>query len=233
VQSSIDFIGQDHDYFVRVKAAHLVSVVRRNMGEPAGLSVLDVGCGVGLTDSYLVPQFSRVCGVDISEDEIKVAARNNPGVTYTVYEGSSLPFSDGEFDATFAVCVLHHVPPDAWGRFVREMSRVTSPTGLVIVFEHNPYNPLTRLAVYRCAFDEGVVLLRRKRLEELFMAQGLDVAEEAYVVLLPWELPFSARLESLLAGLPLGAQYFVAGRRAAAGSPTGPGSRGKGPTATG
>jgi SAM-dependent methyltransferase len=233
VQSSIDFIGQDHDYFVRVKAAHLVSVVRRNMGEPAGLSVLDVGCGVGLTDSYLVPQLGRVCGVDISEDEIKVAARNNPGVTYTVYEGSSLPFSDGEFDATFAVCVLHHVPPDAWGRFVREMSRVTSPTGLVIVFEHNPYNPLTRLAVNRCAFDEGVVLLRRKRLKELFMAQGLAVAEEAYVVLLPWELPFSARLETLLARLPLGAQYFVAGRKAPADSPRGPEPRGRGPTATG
>jgi SAM-dependent methyltransferase len=162
-----------------------------------------------------------------------VAASNNPGVAYTAYEGSRLPFSDGEFDATFAVCVLHHVPPDAWARFVREMRRVTSRTGLVVVFEHNPYNPLTRLAVNRCAFDEGVVLLRRKRVKELFMAQGLRVAEEAYIILFPWELPFSARLETLLARLPLGAQYFVAGRRASADSPTGAGPRGSGPGATG
>lgn len=233
MQSSIDFIRQDHDYFVRRKAAHLVSVVEHKVGGPEGLSVLDVGCGVGLTDRYLVPEFARVCGADISEEEIRVAARNNPTAAYSTYDGRRLPFSDGEFDVTFAVCVLHHVPPAAWGGFVAEMSRVTSPSGLVVVFEHNPFNPLTRVAVGRCEFDDGVVLLRPSRVRELFVAQGLAVVEDAFIILLPWDVPFSARLEALLARVPLGAQYFVAGRRSATASPTAPGPRGRGHTATG
>ena len=44
--------------------------------------------------------------------------------------------------------------------FVAELARVVRPGGLVVVFEHNPLNPLTRLVVSRVTFDDGVRLLR-------------------------------------------------------------------------
>ena len=39
------------------------------------------------------------------------------------------------------------------------MRRVVRPGGLLCIIEHNPFNPLTRLAVVRCEFDRDAVLL--------------------------------------------------------------------------
>jgi SAM-dependent methyltransferase len=217
VQKSIDFIGQDHDYFVRAKARRLTDVARRRIGDPKQLNVLDVGCGVGLTDSHLIGEFGDVYGADVSQETIKVAAQANPAVTYRAYDGNELPFSDDHFDVTFAVGVIHHVPPSSWSDLVKEMARVTSPRGLLIIFEHNPFNPLTRLAVRRCEFDSDVVLLSKRKTERLLLTSGLSVVEDAYILFLPWALPFSNQVETLLRRAPIGAQYFVAAGKGAAG----------------
>lgn len=213
VERSIGFIGQDHVYFVRNKVGHIMDVTRRRVGNPKDLSILDVGCGIGLTDRHLVPEFGRVAGADISEDSIRVARSNAPQATYRSYDGSRLPYDDDEFDISFAIGVLHHVPPNEWLHFLQEMARVTSPSGLVLIFEHNPYNPLTRLAVFRCEFDEGVVLLPKRTMRRLFADASLAVQEEAYILVLPWDVPLGGRIEAALKRIPLGAQYLVAGLR--------------------
>ena len=41
-----------------------------------------------------------------------------------------------------------------------------------MVFEHNPFHPLTRLAVSRCAFDFDATLLRPGRLQGLMREVG-------------------------------------------------------------
>jgi SAM-dependent methyltransferase len=213
VERSFSFIRQDHEFFVRIKVGHLLDLTRRRVGNPKQLSILDVGCGVGLTDRHLVGEFGNVWGADISDDSIKVAAANTPGANYRSYDGMRLPFEDDEFDVSFAIGVLHHVPPSDWARFMDEMARVTSAAGLIVVFEHNPYNPLTRLAVGRCEFDEGVVLLSKSTTRRLFTGARLSLKEEAYIIVLPWALPVSDRIEAALKRVPLGAQYFVAGAK--------------------
>jgi SAM-dependent methyltransferase len=213
VERSIAFIGQNHEYFVRNKVRHLLDVTRRRVGKPNDLHILDVGCGIGLTDRYLLPEFAGVAGTDISEDSIRVARLNAPQATYRAYDGSRLPYEDDEFDISLAIGVLHHVPPKEWPRFIREMARVTSTSGLVLIFEHNPYNPLTRLAVLRCEFDEGIVMLPKRTTRRLFEDASLTVKEDAYILVLPWDMPFGNRLEAALKRIPLGAQYFVAGAK--------------------
>jgi ubiquinone/menaquinone biosynthesis C-methylase UbiE len=212
-QRSIDFIGQEHDFFVQTKVRHLLRVATRRVGDPKGLKVLDVGCGVGLTDIHLVGHVAGVFGTDISKESIEVAATRVPAATYLAYDGKALPFPDDSFDITFAIGVVHHASPQEWGDLVREMQRVTRSNGLVVVFEHNPYNPLTRKAVRACAFDEGVELLSKTTTTRLMRTSGLDVVDDAYIVFFPWSFPGADRLESLLRWLPLGAQYFVAGRK--------------------
>jgi ubiquinone/menaquinone biosynthesis C-methylase UbiE len=212
VQRSIAFIRQDHEFFVRHKVGHLLRLTRRWVGEPHHLSALDVGCGIGLTDSHLTGVFERVHGVDVSEESLLVAASSNPSVRYEMYDGERLPFSDRAFDVAFAIGVLHHVPVPARGGFVREMARVTGRRGLVVVFEHNPYNPLTRLAVDRCNFDEGVTLASKRSTTRLFAGCGLDLVEDAYVLFFPWAFAGSASVERWLRWFPLGAQHIVAGR---------------------
>lgn len=73
--------------------------------------------------------------MDISQLSIDSASETNPSVHYQVYDGKVLPFSDAAFDLTFAINVMHHVPPDAWHGFMKEMSRVVRKGGLGVVFE--------------------------------------------------------------------------------------------------
>jgi SAM-dependent methyltransferase len=213
VQRSIGFLGQDHDFFVRHKVGQLLRLTRRWVGEPKDLSILDVGCGIGLTDGYLAERFGSVLGVDVSEESLAIAKDANPTATYQAYDGETLPFSDGSIDVTFAVGVLHHVPVSARSRFIREMGRVTAPSGLAVVLEHNPYNPLTRLAVDRCDFDEGVILPSKRFTTALFRANGLRIVEAPYVLFFPLRGRVFRAGERGLGWLPLGAQYVVAGRQ--------------------
>ena len=213
VRRSIGFVGQDVDFFTENKADHLVEIARRSVGDPANLRALDVGCGVGLTDRLLAGRFGALEGVDVSEEAVDRARRENPDVTYRSYDGDDLPYADAEFDVAFAICVMHHVPPERWEAFSHELARVVRPGGITVVFEHNPLNPLTRLAVARCEFDDDAVLLTMRRSRDLLRRAALREVESAYILFFPWRGATFRRGERRLRRVPLGAQYYVAGRR--------------------
>jgi hypothetical protein len=91
------------------------------------------------------------------------------------------------------------------------MVRVTDQQGLVAILEHNPLNPLTRLVVARCAFDEGVDLLSTRDSVRLLSAAGVKTTKTRYLGFFPWRGGLLRRAEHALAFLPLGAQYMVLG----------------------
>jgi hypothetical protein len=82
-----------------------------------------------------------------------------------------------------------------------------------MIFEHNPWNPLTRRAVAGCEFDRDAVLLRRRESERLLQEAGLEAVEGAYIIWFTRESPRLQRIERRLGRLPLGAQYVVSARR--------------------
>ena len=213
VDEAISFAGQEHDFYLEVKARRLVELARRHLG-PGRPAALDVGCGPGLFDRHVAAAF-ELHGVDVSPAMVEQARETNPEVGYAVSEPGRLPYDDGRFDLAFAVCVLHHVERADRLPLVRETARVVRPGGLVAVFEHNPLNPLTRRVVRDCAFDEDVELLPRRELEGLFRAAGLEEVSTHYLLFFPWRGRLFEAAERLLARLPLGAQYVVAARRRA------------------
>jgi SAM-dependent methyltransferase len=203
-EDAIGFGGRDHAFYLEAKARHLSGLVRRLLGN-GDVSALDVGCGAGALHPHL--SFSELVGADPSAQLVEAARRANPNVHYDVADGTDLPYENGRFDLVFAVCVLHHVATAARRRFAAELARVVRPSGIVAIFEHNPWNPLTRLAVARCVFDEDVELLRMRETVHLLQAAELRVAERAYVLFVPWR---AETLDRALARVPLGAQYYVA-----------------------
>ena len=213
MQKSIEFIGRDHAFFTRIKADLLVGLARAYIGDPGTLKALDVGCGTGETDSHLIGAFGTIEGVDVSQGVLETARARNPDLTYRSYDGRSLPYDGLSFDLVFAICVVHHVPPPQWPSFIQELGRVVRGGGLLVVIEHNPFNPLTRLAVSRCAFDDDAVLIRRHRLERLVRSTGLEVRDSRYIEFLPWDHQLLRRAERAMSALPLGAQYAVAATR--------------------
>ena len=99
---------------------------------PAGLRVLDVGCGGGL----LAEEFARlgcaVVGVDPSEESLaaarKHAAAEGLTIEYQCATGESLPFADAAFDLVYCCDVLEHVAD--LGRVIAESARVLQPGGI-------------------------------------------------------------------------------------------------------
>ncbi|MHB2018505.1 MAG: class I SAM-dependent methyltransferase [Candidatus Xenobia bacterium] len=201
-------------YFARLKADLLAHVLR---ARPAA-SVLDVGCGTGVAEQFLVGRVGQLTGCDVSEGMLAEARQRAPGVQFDPcpLEGP-LPYEDATFEATFTACTLHHVPPPQRTKFVADMVRVTRPGGLVVTFEHNPHNPVTRAIVAGCEFDRDAVLLPAAETRSLWLMAGLGLVQVRYYCWFPARLGFLRGLEPLLSGVPLGGQYMVVGMKAIAG----------------
>jgi SAM-dependent methyltransferase len=209
VQSSIDFSGLPHSFFTAAKADVLRDLMATRLHGVHKPHMLDVGCGVGELHPFVRSMFGRVCGIDTSTASIAQARIRNPDLQYQAYAGETFPYDRATFDLSMAVCVLHHVPPRRWVGFLREMRRVVRPGGLVCLIEHNPFNPLTRLAVARCEFDADAVLLRARAARALMADAGLHEARSHYFLLLPWAGPLARRVEHGFRRIPFGAQYIA------------------------
>jgi SAM-dependent methyltransferase len=70
---------------------------------PAGVRVLDVGCGDGTISALL--QRKRP---DISVQGIDVLRRAHTYIPVEIFDGSAFPFSDSSFDVVLFSDVLHH-----------------------------------------------------------------------------------------------------------------------------
>jgi SAM-dependent methyltransferase len=213
VNRAIAFSGRDITFFAAHKATLLADLAASAFGDSRDCSILDVGCGVGLIDGPLTTSFREVAGVDISNAELEIATRENPGVTYERSVERELPYDTGSFDVVFAACVFHHVAPDVRAPLAREMCRVARSGGLVAVFEHNPWNPLTRLVVRRTTFDKGVELIRPSELARAVTQPALGTPKISFITFSPFDGAVSRKLERLLSGVPIGAQYVVVARK--------------------
>ena len=214
VNRSIAFSGADQGFFTIGKAQRLLDVLRRRSQDLAETRLLDIGCGVGLIHPYLAPKLGEIAAVDVAPDALEIARSANPAVRYLAYDGRRLPFPDGAFDAATTICVLHHVPPPQWPAFVAEAHRILRPGGIFLVFEHNPWNPLTRLAVSRCAFDFDAVLLSPPRLTALLGEAGFGEIGREFMFFSPFSASVIQAAELHLRWCPVGAQYVAYGRKA-------------------
>lgn len=222
VNNSIAFSGLDVDMFARGKVQDMLDLLRGYSAvAPNDSACLDIGCGIGVSHARLVSEVGSLSGVDVSDEAIDTARKANANVGYQVQVDGVLPFASECFDFCSTVCVMHHVPVDQWPAFVAEAWRVTKPGGLIAVYEHNPVNPMTRWAVWRCPFDHDAVLLRAGKVRELLSDQGFEIVTRRYLFFMPFDRPWARRFDRLLRWLPLGAQYVVCGRR-----PIGSGSAG-------
>ena len=96
-----------------------------------GQRALDVGCGSGALVAVLADVLGaeNAAGADPSEPFVEAARARVPGARVVVGSAESLPFADGEFDATLSQLVVNFLADPDQG--LREMSRVTRPGGVV------------------------------------------------------------------------------------------------------
>jgi ubiquinone/menaquinone biosynthesis C-methylase UbiE len=193
------------------KARLIAQILTECIGDPKRLRVLDVGCGIGLIDHDLERSVGALCGVDTSLRSLELAIARAPETHFVRYDGTRLPVADSSFDAVFASCVLHHIPPAVRQGFVTEMLRPLQPNGAVLIIEHNPFNPVTRRIIARCAFDADAVLLRCSETMRLIRSAGADIAGRRYIGFSPLRSTLIEQAEHAIGWLPIGAQYCVWG----------------------
>lgn len=196
-------------FFIQQKC-RIVAERLTHLGGGRRLRVLDAGCGQGTAFQFL-DSSHRVFGCDVSHAMLRQAAARGP---VTVQEPLTLPFADNTFDASFAFCVYHHIPAADQARHLHELRRVVRDDGEVMVFEHNPYNPVTARIFKRAPIDQGCEMIAPPALRRLFRDVGFRHVTHGYLLFVPEGLYSSLGfVERALGSLPLGGQYFVSGRK--------------------
>jgi ubiquinone/menaquinone biosynthesis C-methylase UbiE len=212
VNSAISFSGLKVDFFTQAKVDYIDQLISRYLHGAASPNILDVGCGVGNTLSLLANKYPRLAGVDVSSECISAARERMPNVDFATYDGIHLPHPDGSFDLAFAICVFHHVALADRAPLVRDMKRVLRAGGLVAIFEHNPWNPVTRHIVRSCEFDADARLLRSKEAESLMQAAGFNNVFSRFILTVPAAGTLLHLLDQAFSRAPFGAQYYTLGR---------------------
>jgi ubiquinone/menaquinone biosynthesis C-methylase UbiE len=212
---NVAITGESPEFFARYKiedaaeeAARRGIVVRR---------VLDFGSGIGNSLPHLRASFpdAELTCADVSARSLEISRSRFPeaAARHVEIDGSVLPFADETFDLAFSACVFHHIPHAEHLGWLAELRRVTRKGGLLVIFEHNPWNPLTLRAVRDCPFDENAVLIDARRFMRQVERAGWRRPGSVYRLFFPHALAFARPAERWLRKCPLGAQYFVSALR--------------------
>ena len=102
------------------------------LGGGAGLC-LDLGCGTGLYGDILTGTGRAVVGVDVSQDQLKVAKARE---VVAAADASQLPFRAGSFDDV--ACIWVHGDLDDLPAVLAEVARVLRPGGRLLMFGVHP-----------------------------------------------------------------------------------------------
>jgi SAM-dependent methyltransferase len=215
-------VGDNPDIFIEVKARWLLA----NLAKPAArpklaatpARLLDFGCGAGLFLQVLRRLgFAGVLhGCDISSGMLAEAVRTWSEGALPVFDSfvsGKLPYADATFDVVLASAVFHHIAPGDRQVSYTEMARVLKPGGRCYVFEHNPYNPVTRWVVARTPIDRHAILLPSREASTGLTEGGIRNVGVENLMFFPPKWRWARPLENALRWLPFGGQYVVFGEK--------------------
>jgi len=212
--AGIRLSGESPEFFAEYKVADVAALLAGRLRDEA--AILDFGAGVGTSVPYFRKYLPhcRVTCLDVSRRSLKVGrARFGDEAEFVHFSGTRVPFVDASFDVVFFACVLHHVPHSEHPALLAEAHRVLRPDGSLVVFEHNPYNPLTVHAVNNSPLDANAVLLTPANLQRSAERAGFPPGLLRYCMFFPSALRALRPLERRLRWLPLGAQYSYHAQR--------------------
>jgi len=206
LDSTISLSGEKGDYFQEYK----LSCIKRWVGELNHKGqILDFGCGIGNLTGLLAKAYtkSKVYGYEISDKSVKLANEKwnyLKNLTFT-----SQLWKREKYDLITVSNVFHHIKVMDRIKTLNQLGSLLKENGKIVIFQHNPYNPLTRYAVKTCSFDTDAELISLSKFTHLVQNCKLNVLLSRYIVFFPNILRSLRKFEPWFGFLPLGAQYML------------------------
>lgn len=203
LHESTRFFSSSEAYFAKYK----IDLVARNIRHPVR-RILEYGCGIGRNIRFLQTAFpdAEIVGTDISDGSLQTARIENPDVQFHL---ESEEIALGKFDLIFVAGVFHHIPPEQRSEACTRLAERLAPQGTLCIFEHNPYNPITRNIVNNCPYDADAKLLKPRELGRLLTESKFLPGRANYCLFIPPRLAFMSKLEEYMTWIPLGGQYMI------------------------
>lgn len=212
-EANVALTGEKPEYFSEYKIADLENVVNKLKLPHA--AILDFGSGIGNSVPFFRKYFpnSQLTCADVSARSIEFAQKRFPGKEQYVLVDDEVPVPTASQDIVFSACVFHHIPHEQHQQWLNELGRITKPGGLLVIFEHNPLNPLTLHAVNTCPLDVNAHLIRGRVMKSRALDSGWNQPVVDYKLFFPSVLAKLRSIEQYLEWLPLGAQYRMLARK--------------------
>jgi len=209
LDSVLGVTGEKSQYFFEYKIKDL-SLFLGNL-DFVPKNILDFGSGIGNSIPFFRKYFpdTEITCADISQRSIDIAKARYPGNEFYCKIEESIPLTTDSQDLVFSACVFHHIAHEYHDHWLNELLRVTRPGGLIFIYEHNPYNPLTLRAVKRCKLDVNARLLEPEKLGRTLSLVGWRCIRWEYKLFFPSFLSRLRPAEKFLRSLKFGAQYRI------------------------
>lgn len=208
LRENTQFFSPNEAYFAQYK----VDIVKQNTVRPVQ-RILEYGCGIGRNVPFLQTAFpnAEIFGTDVSVASLEMAKKENPNAQF--FEEGDACKDLGQFDLIFIAGVFHHIPVSERDGAVKELAKRLTKDGSMFIFEHNPYNPITRRIVSSCPYDEDAVLLKPSELKKRLVHGNFSIKKLSYCLFIPPRLNKLSKIENYLGWLPLGGQYWVEAKK--------------------
>ena len=113
----------------------------------------------------------------------------------------------------FSAGVFHHIPHPDHAKIINKLYSLLNTGGKLVIWEHNPLNPVTQKIVKDCPFDKDAVLIPSKTHKKHFNRVSLSNVQIIYTTFFPKFLSALNFLDPYLGWLPLGGQYLAIGQK--------------------
>jgi len=212
-KENVAITGESPEFFSEYKIADLAEILN-NVNLPSS-KILDFGSGIGNSLPYFRKYFpdSEICCADVSSRSIEIAQSRFPGKESYILIKNTIPLPSDSQDVVFSACVFHHIPHEEHSYWLNELRRITKPGGVLVIYEHNPLNPLTVHAVNNCPLDVNAKLIFGRSMRQRAMCAGWEDGRVDYKLFFPALLSSFRPIERYLQWLCLGAQYRMVTRK--------------------